>query len=843
LFFKIDLEFNNIKKDYIIPKQTDINISDTTILNENIYDTRQEYFQLIKEDIINNLELKYKYKYKYKQELKDYNDAIETYINISDTTLLFKYINDNRREDIELIKKDIRDNKIGLSKIDSDLKSLKEHLEDDIKDIKQLLLFNLYVDNKINQIPQFSYIFYATFIYYRIHKPLISLSNLYPINQNNFICSLIGINNEKLKKLINDENKSSNNIPMFKSDYFKHPNNNHNSSIKFKGINYTSCVENVILEFIKILFWDNYIQQFKINLPEEIDINTEPFKKLNDIFNDINQNLIKQPDQTNIKSLYNSQEHHEKIHNLFSGHNNIEYLRDKYQINSTKHNFYEMLRIILNFENKDKLNEYLNNINKYNPKITKIHEVDLKEKSIETNRGTSLYQIDIYIEDNKLYNINILTYHSHLEIFDYTDIFKLIEYDYLNLLLNNSNIISNYNFENCKEYILDYENLLTKYKEDYKKYINIEYLAQFIIIKYPILIEKINNKIKIIMSIFLKNHKIIDYIDYIHDDNDIQKILDNLLLLLKEEKVEDEKYKEILKNIISISLKYDKKINIDIDINHDFFLDIVLELLMSKSESFPPSPYCKIIDYLNEKHQTYIRELLDKIDKNHKNYTYLAICFLRKHPESIKIIDKDHTDYKEIVINSINIDINKYENQIVDYLFENYDSDYILELLNIINNLQPFENGYYKKGNTYNYLLICILRKSPEFIEKIDINKITLKIVLSSIKINDEINCKSEIVEYLVKNHYNYIIELLKQKSDDDNYNDLVICILSLRPDLIDHKYFPEIVLSSIKINYKLIDYLLKNDKIKTLLDKIDKTHRNYEELYSYIILYNILKK
>jgi hypothetical protein len=239
-------------------------------------------------------------------------------------------------------KEDFKNNVLKkiTTNLKNDIQQISYYLEDDIKQIKKLLLFNLYVDNKINIVsnfsdekdilPKFSYIFYATFIYYRIKTPIISYNdilNLYPINKNNFVCNLLNIDYEKLIFLINNiDDYLSLNKPMFASIYIKHPlhsNGGFNISIKnnYEDIFYTNCAENGILEFIKILFWDSTNNKFKINLPKEIDINTEPLKKLDDILNDININLIIQQknieslnkNQDYVDSLYKSQDYKEKI--------------------------------------------------------------------------------------------------------------------------------------------------------------------------------------------------------------------------------------------------------------------------------------------------------------------------------------------------------------------------------------------------------------------------------------------------------------------------------------------------------------------------------------------------
>jgi len=706
--------------------------------------------------------------YKQKLEDNDYKNAIQTYINISDTTLLFKYITDSnvnlqKGKTNVILKEDVK-NTIGKKNLDSDLKSLKEHLEDDIKDIKQLLLFNLYVDNEIDISPKFSYIFYALFIYYRINKPLISyplFSNLYPINKNNFICNLIGIESEYLYLLINkSDNELSINKKMFYSNYIKHSILHLGGFvIKTEKYSYTNCVENSILEFIKILFWDQ--TQFEIKLPEEnIETETETLKLLRDIFNDINKNL------NNITSFYESNEYNKKIDHLFSGHNNIYYRNnDKtksllyplytYEMDSTMNNVYNMLCIILNFKTEEELKKYLGEINNYNTDITKI---DITDKD-----GI----IDIYINEYKLYTINIETGHAYLESFEKIGIFELIEYDYFNLLIYNTNIISNYNIQICEEYIIKYENLLSKYEKDHKNYKNLkfyEYIVILIIIKYPKLTNYINydfpNYMEIIYTAFEKNPDILCH-TYFISDKEIEIIYNKILNTIQ---LDHPKYKDKVKCILWRKPHFIK----DIPKNHKDFSEIIIN-----SMNVDGYTNCDIINYIVNYDYDYINTLLNTIQQNHPKYKDIVKCFLRVNPKLIKNIPIDHPDFSEIVINTVYVS-GKYNYEIVDYLVKNHYS-YINTLLNTNkqNHLQ------------YKYLVICILSVSPEFIKNIHIDHPDfLEIVINSIKVDDNINYY--IIDYLIKNHPDYINILLnKIILDYSKHKELVKYILSTSPNFI----------------------------------------------------------
>ena len=69
---------------------------------------------------------------------------------------------------------------------------------------------------------------------------------------------------------------------------------------------------------------------------------------------------------------------------------------------------------------------------------------------------------------------------------------------------------------------------------------------------------------------------------------------------------------------------------------------------------------------------------MDYINKNyshHENYKDLVICIIRLNPELIKTINKDHEDYLNIVIDSINVD-DENNCEIVNHIINNDSHDY-----------------------------------------------------------------------------------------------------------------------------------------------------------------------
>jgi hypothetical protein len=689
------------------------------IENELIIKTEIEKLKLnLKE--IKQLVIEEEEKLKLKE---DYNDAKQTYINISDTTLLFQYISKSHIEE-ENQKKEKKENfknnvlqKITTN-LEDDIKQISYYLEDDIKQIKKLLLFNLYVDNIKDISPKFSYIFYASFIYYRINKPLISyttLSNLYPINENNFVCNLIGINSDRLIKIMNEDNDESINKLMFNTKYIKHPIHSYEGFLiriqnGYNRISYQNCTENGILEFIKILFWDQ--GQFVLKLPEEnTKTETEPLKLLNEIFIDINTYL---KNQTNIKSLYNSQEYHEKMHKLFIHKNkNIIYKRNNYELDASVENFYNMLCIILNFDSKEKLESYFNNINEYNSNITEIKKVP---DIYSTN-------INIYIQNEILYTINITDMHVKVNSIDNADILKLIEYDYFNLLIYNTDILSKYSMETCYKYIDKYINNLSTLKKNDKNY---EYLVELIIIKYPKLSQyfiNYNEKYDIIIcSAIKKNPEIICYLQEYNKSS--LEIFLNIIIDDLDKIKEHQEYISIIYYIFEICIKnkfnniilnvFEKnpeilciKLHITNPAKEDLINDIINNInLFKTNEYYKDIVKCILITLLEINNLNIIENIIKKNTDYFFNNCLEILMTIKNKQEISSIMKYLYLNHEEIILEQI-----KNKPKIICYLNLNY--NYMIPLLNkILNDLENdhtnykdivkyifINSGYYKKLN------------------------------------------------------------------------------------------------------------------------------------------------
>jgi hypothetical protein len=205
-------------------------------------------------------------------------------------------------------------------------------------------------------------------------------------------------------------------------------------------------------------------------------------------------------------------------------------------------------------------------------------------------------------------------------------------------------------------------------------------------------------------------------------------------------------------------------------INHKKYKDLVIYIL---------DKYPDIINYINPYHKDYLEIIINNINvincdqvyisnmykdhskyKDHKNYKKLVMCILSKWPEFIKNIDINHTDYSEIVINSIDNTL------FLNYLTNYQNKEIIIKILDKINN----EQSNHEK---YKVLVIRILENHPDLIYKIDINhKDFSEIVINSIfniNIKYIINHpnKEDILKKITKKystHKNYM--LFKKKFD-----------------------------------------------------------------------------
>jgi hypothetical protein len=706
----------------------------------------------------NNLDKIYECYISDSQEIKEIK---EIYVNMSDITLLFKYIKDSQeKEKSELKNKIIEKYKINEN---SDLNSFKNHLEKDIEDIKYLLFFNLYVDNNIIIKPNFSRVFYASFISYRINIPSFSYklqSNLYPININNFICNLLGINYIQLLSLINKdfENLSINKL-IFYSNYIKPPIHT-NRGFLIKDNNYKNCAENATFEFIKILFWNQ--KEFVINLPDEnIDLENKTFKLLCDIFDNFNKNL------ENIYDYFTTYEHNHNIHKLFSNHKSIIYCRNDHEMNTTIENFKNVLCIILNFKSIEKLDYYLENINQYNNNITNI--------KINNNN------IKLFIYYKLFYLVYFGNFHAF--IVDFNANINLIElinykYKYIDLLIYNSNnlikfdnddVINNNTIKNS----IHFKNIAIIIIKNNPRFIN------NIPFDHPdyneILKNTFEHNYEVAINAISKNPELINY-DIIKNsvhfkDIAINAIHNNSELINYDIIKNSIHFKDIAINTIYINPEL---INYDIIKNSVHFKDIVINVIKKNP-----------------------RLMYNNTINNSVHFKDIAIIVINNNPELINYVPFYHPNF----------------NEIFKKIFEH---NYKVAFYAISNNPELIKYDIIKNSVHFKDIAINLISNNPELINDVpfdhpdfnDIFKNTFKnnhkVALNAIKIRPE------------------VLKLIN--IDHPYYKYFAILAINTNPKLInvipfDHPDFNDIFKNTFKNNHKVGYYAIeKYPELKKLI-------------------------
>ncbi len=267
-------------------------------------------------------------------------------------------------------------------------------------------------------------------------------SNLYPINVINFFENIFQMDEKQIycyakqQEELNEE-KDINNLLLVKMNI---PIISYSQSV-YKGNIFSNCVENTILQILKILAWDS--GKYNINLlPKGIN------KKLTDILERINLE----------PSLTESKEIMDDFVALISGgeHTDIKLKNLKYR------NVQQFYNIISNTENIGNLLNYIFNnettkegISDYNIIFDKINS--------ETQAYSIKHDINMIIIKKNGFIINAIIKNGHAFI-DYKDknIYKLINtYEY-------SNIIYTFNYTKGKNINFDRNFINFGHKQDQK---------------------------------------------------------------------------------------------------------------------------------------------------------------------------------------------------------------------------------------------------------------------------------------------------------------------------------------------------------------------------------------
>ncbi len=275
-------------------------------------------------------------------------------------------------------------------------------------------------------------------------------SNLYPINKLNFLENIFQINEKSIydyaekQKQLNKQNEI-NILLLEKIDVPIVP----YGQSTYKGNIFSNCVENTILQLLKILAWQN--DKYNINLlPEGIS------KEIKNIIERINKETLK----------IETKEIMDDFVVLLSNIKNIDYRNGDHNIVSNKQNVGNILNYVFNSET------VCGGISNYNDQIFKKINDNTEEYSLEQKD-------DKIIIDKNNFKINIIIIDGHASIDDKIDtIYILINtYEYLNILYTfnytkDDSINFNEEFKNfCKKQNQDTQNFLTN------KIINIQKIS------------------------------------------------------------------------------------------------------------------------------------------------------------------------------------------------------------------------------------------------------------------------------------------------------------------------------------------------------------------------------
>jgi len=234
--------------------------------------------------------------------------------------------------------------------------------------IDELAIVIIYIKIILDEIdlliPDFKKIFLMTILNYRLKENYIN--NSWCFNAKKICNDIIKISNE---------NSSLDNNILFSMYIPYKPIIYEYSYIEYNNITYGNCMENVILQFLKVLFWDpnldnnkgNYNKSFMDNI-----VKNNIVEEIKEIFNNINNEKTRKFDNDWVKFIMKLPIEYPDI--------NIpkyDFINDNYELDATLINFISVLRYIvkINYTNND---DYLNQI----IRITDIYENDNDEYNI-----------------------------------------------------------------------------------------------------------------------------------------------------------------------------------------------------------------------------------------------------------------------------------------------------------------------------------------------------------------------------------------------------------------------------------------------------------------------------
>ena len=340
-------------------------------------------------------------------------ESTQSYINLSDIVeITNEYTKLSKSTDQTLTALERMSRRYEDSFItNSNYKELSYYLENDIKDIKQLITFNKLLkrmeDNNLFQELNISLVelFYCCYIGIRLYNPKLSIGYLsdkiLPINQFNFIANILNKSYQEIISITVNNKHTDINYNIYK--YISILPNYHPYGMTILTNNkgsFADCVENTLLQLIKTHCWDSNLHKFNSKYL--------PRKSNNKLIKFINLLTIENDNTQEIKSMFG-----EIVSNI-SGLSYIYKNYNSYEIESNINNFIFILNYLFGLNsNSDTLSRDLFNSEK-NPQIT---EITLNENIIEykfsynsvnffINKGHSSHSISQTVDvmyDNYMY--------------------------------------------------------------------------------------------------------------------------------------------------------------------------------------------------------------------------------------------------------------------------------------------------------------------------------------------------------------------------------------------------------------------------------------------------------
>ena len=346
---------------------------------------------------------------------KDYN-FIYLYTLINNYKFIINSISKEEKENFILSK--VKENNINLirkgKKNTNDIKKTKEilNIENNTyinKTNDEILLelassiveYRIVIKELEKLIPNFSMIFFMSILSYRLKEKL--LRNTWAFDSA-FIFSFIKDNTKKNfdYKTYNKKRVKINKIESVNMDklyILQKPPIYEYGIVRINNIEYGNCMENILLQFLKILFYNPQKENYDNNYINLI-IKENVKEKILDIFKNINNEKLTDFDHDWINFILELP----NINNFING--NYQFIKQNYELDANLYNlitFFKYLTII-NFENMNE-ETYLNNLikrinNKYNIII----------KNLNNN------QTIIYINCYNNYTLNLINQtHAYFE--------------------------------------------------------------------------------------------------------------------------------------------------------------------------------------------------------------------------------------------------------------------------------------------------------------------------------------------------------------------------------------------------------------------------------------------